>query len=279
MSGGWDVAEMADWVELCASVSPPFLLGTLQSGLARSDELTGDPASVSGQVWEEVLRRSVLCPAAWPLRVRGGRLVAIPGHANTLWHYFLCSISLGVSVTPEGRRLFEHAVAEVMPALTGRRAFRLGWPRSAGMPSGLNEAVDLYVRLSLEDRTGELFVSTDKDFGLDVVSWRQFQDARGAFLPFIGQCATGKNWYEEGKADELQLSRWGRYVLWAVKPVRFFAVPFVVLPHQWIRAANSAGLILDRPRLLELALSCPLSRRRRAAIYAYSLLQSLELAA
>lgn len=280
LDGAWDTSELADWVELSALTSGQFLSGSLQTALARSDAVVGDPAARAGLVWQEIIDRASLCGRNWPLRLKGNRLKTRGHHPNALWHFFLSFLSLGQGVSNEGRRLFEEGVTDVLAGLVGGRALRLGWPRSRGMPQSLDEAVALYARLSREEKSDQPLLGTDKDFGLDIAAWREFSDRRrGGFLPFIGQCATGKKWYEEGKALELQLDMWNRHVHWAVRPVRFFAVPFVVPPVHWIRASNAGGLVLDRPRLLELAMDAPLQRRRAAAILAYCLNQTLSLAA
>jgi hypothetical protein len=264
-----DVAELADWAELASATSSrPLSEGLLQTSLAREGRRDEDPAARATEVWAELVRRSELCSQAWPLRISRSGLISRPGHPNALLHYFLCSLSLGTEVSFAGRRLFEHCVTDVIRALSANNGLRTGSPRSNGLPSALDDAVDLYVRLSSEQKRAPL-LQTDKDYGLDVVTWRFFADRRGGFLQFIGQCATGKDWYEEGKLTELQVRAWEDHVAWAVEPVRFFAVPFVIPPQHWWRAARKAGLLLDRPRLLELALTSPPHRRRRGELMHY----------
>jgi hypothetical protein len=266
----FDVSELADWVELTVAVSDhPFLVGTLQTTLAREGS-RGDPAAIAEQVWSELVRRGELCRDSWPLRLVGNRLRRLRLHPNSLLHYYLTSLSLGDDVRSGGRRLFEECVTDLVAGLSGGYALRTGWPRTRGMPASLDEAVASYTALSKEQKIQQQpLPASDKDFGLDVVTWRRFQDGRGGYLPFIGQCATGKNWYETDKHKELQIGSWTPHVTWAVDPVRFFAVPFVIPPDRWFRTSRDAGLVLDRPRLLELALNSPISRRRAASMYAY----------
>jgi len=256
-----DISESADWVEMAAARSDRyFTQGSLQGTLSREGPRSDDPAALANEIWAELSRRAGLAGTAWPLRMTGSRLIPLRMHPNSLFHYFLCSLSLGADVTDRGRRLFEHCVAHLVTGISGNYGLRLGSPRSSGLPTSLDAAVSLYSTLSNETK-GAPFFTTDKDFGLDVVSWHPFTDDRGGYLQFIGQCATGKDWYEDGKLTQLQVRDWDDYLPWAVEPVRFFAVPFVVPPVQWRRASRKGGLILDRPRLLELSASLGLSRR------------------
>lgn len=216
-----DIAELADWAELASATSSRSISqGQLQTTLAREGRRDSDPAARAAEVWAELERRSDLRRAAWPLRIAGTRLRPRDGHPNSLFHYFLCSLSLGAEVSSMGRRLFEYCVADVVRSLSGNMGLRIGSPRSGGLPRSLDKAVDLYVRLSRELKRGPL-LPTDKDFGLDVVTWRAFIDPRGGYLPYIGQCATGKDWYEDGKLSELQIRSWEDHIAWAVEPVRF----------------------------------------------------------
>ncbi len=93
---------------------------------------------------------------------------------------------------------------------------------------------------------------SDRDLGIDAASWFPFKDGRSGYLHFLVQCATGDDW--DTKLSELHLEKLRRHVNWAVTPVRIFSVPFVItaVPAQWVRLCTEAGLVLDRPRLLEL---------------------------
>jgi hypothetical protein len=126
------------------------------------------------------------------------------------------------------------------------------------VPTSLADAVEVYCHQSLEDE-GRLKAppATDGDLGLDVVNWLSFADNRGGFLHFIGQCASGADWSD--KLPELNPDKWGDHISWAVRPVRFFATPFVVPTPDFRRASKDGGLVLDRPRLMELAKKRPLS--------------------
>lgn len=263
-----DGSQIVDWLELAAAAGRrPITMGNLRQTLERED--VSDVDNRLADAWSEIRRRAALYGPAWPLRLRGSELGARPGHPHALLHYFLAALSLGTNVTNPGRQLFEFVVAQLAKGLTGNTSLRIGYPRSRGMPRGLDEAIDLYVQLSKE-RRGEPLAADDNDFALDVVTWRAFRDRRGGYLQFIGQCATGRDWYEDRKAQDLEVRNWTPYIHWAIEPpVRFFAIPFVVPEDRWFRTSRAAGLVLDRPRLLELADRQVLSRKLKGKLYAY----------
>ena len=94
---------------------------------------------------------------------------------------------------------------------------------------------------------------------MDIANWVPFNDGRGGYVHFIGQCATGADW--EDKLTELNPHKWGDHVNWAVPPVRFFATPFVIPTEAFRRSSLDGGLVLDRPRLMELASKTTVSAR------------------
>jgi hypothetical protein len=55
-----------------------------------------------------------------------------------------------------------------------------------------------------------------------------------------------------GKASELSPDLWREHISWHTHPLRAFAVPFVHLEGaEWRETAVTAGIVLDRPRLLQ----------------------------
>jgi hypothetical protein len=272
-----NVSALADWAELCVLGSRPTLSrAQLEQDLRRNDARRVELHA--RDTWKELARRQALMGALWPLQFDSlsNELIKKAGTRNHLFYYFLAALSLGVDIDNQGRKLFEYCVADVIPALTGNSALVLGDPRPGtaaqqrGIPSDMQEAVDLYIRLA-KARTAERLEARDKDLGLDIVSWRRFADGRGAYLHFIGQCATGKEWYSEDKASDLKLGRWEKYVHWDVPPVRFFAIPFVVGPKPSVlrRASQDGGLVLDRPRLIELDAQVSLKPHHLARVLHY----------
>jgi hypothetical protein len=103
--------------------------------------------------------------------------------------------------------------------------------------------------------------------GLDIATWKAFRDERGGYLHLIGQCATGADWRD--KLTELTPQKWLDHMVWAIPPVRFFATPFVLRAEEFRRVSMEGGLILDRPRLWELAGQSRVARRLVRQVESY----------
>lgn len=193
----------------------------------------------------------------WPLRLIGSRMSRRTATGIPIDLYrFLCLLGLG-SNDPTDRTLFEVLVASVIGAFTGREGIHLGAPASEGMDPSFRKRVEDYSKtaglLPLEIK--DTVLPSDKDLGLDAATWRSFADQRGANLHFLVQCATGADWSE--KLHDLDLAVWDDHLHWSPRPVRMFAVPFVLAlsDAKWVRTSRKAGLLLDRPRIIELARS------------------------
>lgn len=259
------VEAVSDWAELYVIASGrPLTRDHLQTILAR--ESVPDLDDRVADVWLEIERRDDLHGVNWAVKLSGRRLVGPRTSRNSLFQFFLSALSLGYDIDAYGRRLFEECVSDVISSLTCNYGLRLGFPRTPGMPTPFPEAVRMYAGLSRETKIKDPPAS-DKDLGIDVVSWMQFGDRRGGYLHFVGQCATGIDWYE--KLDDLNVDVWRSYIRWPVPPVRFFATPHVVPRERWERSCIRGGLLLDRPRLVQLESSYPLGRRRLAAVLGY----------
>jgi hypothetical protein len=229
---------------------------------------TFPPDQRSEDTWRELEMRSALCGQNWCLSlgsVLRPRRSAPKRHL--LLHYFCCALSLGESIDQTGRTLFEYCVADVAEAISRTASIRIGFPRGADMPVPLNEAVALYCGRSRELLHANPMPATDKDLGLDVVTWLGFSDGRGGYLHFLGQCATGADWKE--KLVDLSLPKWRDHMNWAVEPVRFVALPRVVSGQELRRVSLQGGLVIDRPRILELATRRPLSLKRTRQVQDY----------
>jgi hypothetical protein len=251
------IGEMADWVEFVTlSRETPFKRGDLQPALAQ--ENIDDADTTEQDVWHELERRGDLFGQNWPLRISGNRITRRrPSPVPLALYRFLCLLSFG-PLEGKDRTLFEVVVAMVISPFTGRPGLHIGAPASKGMDPSFRERVKRYGELSglLPTEIKAAPLSDDKDLGVDAVTWFSFADPRGAHLHFLVQCATGEDW--EDKLHDIDLKVWQDHIAWGVSPVRAFAVPLVLaLPEaKWVRTARKGGLILDRPRLIELARRC-----------------------
>lgn len=260
------VSLIADWAELTVlSNNGSLSQGRLQQTLTR--EGVKDVDTRLQDTWLELERREVLHGPNWPMKLKPNNLI-LSHHSDSvvIFYYFLCALSFGAGITNQARAMFEHCVADVISALTKQNALRLGFPRGPGVPASFPDALTLYTRLSREELVNRP-LPDDKDLGLDIATWLRFSDNRGGYLHLVGQCATGEDWYS--KLDDLKLHWWTEHIRWSVQPVRFFATPTVIPTDKWRRTCLAAGLVLDRPRLIELSVTSPLKPRRIATIVDY----------
>ncbi len=256
---GADASVVADWAELFVCVTGEGVTrGRLVQAVAR--EGAGTDESVAQDAWAILGQRNHFYGSAWPLQLSDDDLTRRGDwNSDMAFHAFLCVLSIGDEIDYLQRRLFEHCVTDLVRALTDGPSQRLGAPRVAPIPASLSDAVEGYGALARVPTVDVTELGPhDQDVGLDVVSWILFEDGRGSYLHFVGQCATGRNW--PTKTMDLSVDVWRDYVQWAPDPVRFFAIPAVIHdPWRMRRITQQAGLVLDRPRLMQLAASASLS--------------------
>lgn len=249
-----EVGAVADWCEFAALArTPSFKRGDLKASL--SQEGHDDADLIEESVWHELLSRSRLFADRWPLRLVGNRLTRrSPCPVPIALYRFLCLLGLG-AVDAVDRTTFEVLVAELLTAFTDQAGLHVGAPASEGMDPSFRERVKAYIAQSglLTTEVKAAPLPADKDLGVDAISWWPFGDDRGASLHFLAQCATGGDWEE--KLNDIDLEVWKDHIHWGVPPVRVFAVPFVIslAEAKWVRTSRRGGLILDRPRLVEIA--------------------------
>ena len=205
--------------------------------------------------WAELQNRARIFGDRWPLRLSGNRLTRrAPANVDLYLYRFLCLCGVG-SIEPADRRLFEVLSVDLLGAFTGCPSLHLGHPASTGMDPSFRKRIERYILDSglLKTEIKAAPLSDDMDLGLDGASWKRFRDPRGGDLHFLIQCATGSDW--TGKLHDLDLGVWSDHLNWGVTPIRVLSVPFFVSVSEakWVRYCREAGVLLDRPRLLELA--------------------------
>jgi hypothetical protein len=93
---------------------------------------------------------------------------------------------------------------------------------------------------------------TANDDKLDAVAWVPFTDSLPGQLIVFGQCKTGSNW--GGLVDQLQpenfVKKWMREPV-LVNPIRAFCVSEAVDRSRWKGICVSAGILLDRCRMVD----------------------------
>lgn len=254
--------RVADWAELVAlDAQVAFKRGDMKSALSREDIADADRLEESA--WGELVTRSRVCGSVWPFRLEGAVLTPrYPKRISRHFYRFLAMLGLGEGVTDDDRRIFEEVFAELMVAITGAPGVRVGHPPTADQATSFADRFADFLDdagASNEER-GKDPLPTDKDLGLDAAATKKlFADDRGgATLHFWAQCATGYNW--ENKLSDLNFEVWRPHFAWSVRPIKLMATPLVLTMSEtkWHRTVRQGGVVVDRPRLLQLSRQVPL---------------------
>lgn len=165
---------------------------------------------------------------------------------------------------------FQATVYLLAPALLGGPAFWIGFPRPGG--EGYADALERYVsEVGVGVTTSDKPPSqkSNKDGGVDIISWRQFDDRRSNLLLSYGQVASGQDWRDKSVKGKLD-SHFHRWL--GVRPVIHY-IPVMYIPHMMHEAARQSkstdyetvaqdnahtlegllGLVVDRIRMTSLA--------------------------
>lgn len=150
-------------------------------------------------------------------------------------------------------RMFEDVATVALQSYLKGCAVRFGAPRDAP------EREILVALQMLQERTGDPFRGTypikptDKDLGLDVVGWKDFEDGEISKILVYMQCATGEDWPKKrGDLDLSQGGVWNKIMDWTTPPVKAMAIPYVVPPGgEWERMTPGL-LFMDRLRIASL---------------------------
>lgn len=127
--------------------------------------------------------------------------------------------------------------------------YQTGWTRTN--TQGFQQIVEQVV-----NRLGENIGNVDlwnqpraKERGLDLLCYRMFPDGRIGIPVYMMQCASGGYW--QSKMGTPNLKVWRNVIVFGNKPVKAFAMPFVVSRDEFARSCvEIGGLLLDRYRLL-----------------------------
>jgi hypothetical protein len=100
---------------------------------------------------------------------------------------------------------------------------------------------------------GRTPLTSYNDAGVDVVVWWRFADQRAGFPVVLAQCTVQIAW--EQKVDDIKLVLWEKWIDFdTVPPQKVLVIPFADRRDHplWQDRTASAGVILDRVRLIEL---------------------------
>jgi hypothetical protein len=105
----------------------------------------------------------------------------------------------------------------------------------------------------VEDELGRTPLNSYSDGGVDVVVWWRFADGRAGSPVLLGQCTVQLEWSD--KVSDIDVELWGKWIDFdTVPPQTALVIPFAVnrASAQWNDRTVTAGVIIDRLRMLEL---------------------------
>jgi len=264
-----NVVRLADWVELCAVISPDhnYSIGDLERALKSSgvlkptEDSEQDPEAgveavpeICTEVYRELETRTVGAGPAYPFQLQPAGVLELAVNIEEFSPYMFClclsywpvARVRGMRVFPD--RLFERLSAEAARNYIGGESVRFAFPRDE-LPPGFGRALEVVCARLGEGRVRER-TGRPGDAKLDVVAWRHFPDKSPGKLVLFGQCASGADW--EGKLGELQPDAFcGSWlsVAPASKIVKAFFIPHRMDRDDWEDATRQGGLVFERCRL------------------------------
>lgn len=274
-----DPHELADFAELLSWDRGSTSKREIVAALGRVDDNENnigcdDDEDKSSDLLDEVLneidRRSQACGAGYPFRLGLNGTVlrhdaASGGHRSVLYRYLLLSTRLDMKncrkhAGIDGANLLEDISAQVLQDYLGgarARSLVFGTATRGRFQDKING-------LCRDLGEGGGFESLDSasvdanDDKLDAVAWVPFSDCLPGQLILFGQCKTGSSW--EGLATQLQpeafIKKWMRGTI-VVNPIRAFCVAEAADRSRWRGTCATAGIFLDRCRLVDFCSSLP----------------------
>ncbi len=222
------------------------------------------------EVMIEIERREVACGSGYPFRLDlEGTVLRHRADDNRekaiVYRYLLLGTRLNMKEDRlhagiDGAALLEEVSANAMQNYLGPgRARSLVFGTAHAGP--FSDKVDSLCRELCE---GGGFESLDdarveaQDDKLDAVAWVPFSDTLPGQIIVFGQCKTGTNW--GGLTTQLQpdvfVKKWMKGTL-VVNPVRAFCVSEAADRSRWKGTCATAGILLDRCRLVDFCSNLP----------------------
>ncbi len=269
-----DDLQLADWLEVVALLSEDLNAsrGDLESVLNRASVLDPEDAEAVDRkvldVFSELELRATAAGSGYPFSVEGPVLQATSNWKNCSSYVFCLFVSYFRWKRPTGSpyypaRLFEALSAEAARQWLGGQAVRFGSPRAPEeLPKSFAKALDCVCKELIREGGGfkkrPHAVHWSKDYGLDVVAWRDWPDALSGKLILFGACASGEDWQDKtrdlvlGDFFALQMNESPES-----RVIPAFFVPRRVPQTRWRQTSIEAGIIFDRCRIAAMAPQLP----------------------
>jgi len=255
----------SDWIEGSVLFDEPQLSSTdivdiLCEHLIYDEQDFG--YEIVEDAWCELRRRSSCMDARCAFSITASQIVRVREWQNAPGQSFCVLLALatwyagwakqfGSDYTEQGE-LFEELTKEsLVQQFSGWYVHQTGWSRSHSKK--LSEVIDEITDKLGESRgSPEIWADPDaNEAGLDLLCYRPFIDNRVGIPVYLMQCASGGNWKEHQKLKTPDISDWCRYVQFAARPGKAFAIPFALLDDEFRRCCGKVGgMLLDRCRIL-----------------------------
>lgn len=165
---------------------------------------------------------------------------------------------------------FQELTYLVSPSLFGGQSFWIAFPRPEH--DGYGAALDRFVKNTGYGQRlaeGPPTQRSNKDGGVDIISWTTFGDGRPNFMLSYGQVATGRRWRDKAVKNKLE----SHFLKWLAKRPSVNYVPVMYIPHVMHESISTRphatfielqrddastleallGVVIDRVRLSKLA--------------------------
>jgi hypothetical protein len=267
-----DEIRLADWLELLALSSADLnsSAGDLASVLTASSILDPDGSdaveSKVVDVFTELEARAIASGTGYPFEVVGDTLQARDDWADHSAYVFCLCLSYLRWRRPRRspyfpERIFEFLCTEAARMCLNGSSVRFGSPRvSSHIAASFAKAIDELSYRHLREGAG--FKNDEpalwqKDYGLDVVAWRDWPDRQPGKLVLFGNCASGWDW--EDKLHELNPDKFrNRWMNGPDSPIiKALFVPHRVRPDRWRGTVADAGVLFERCRIANLTTALP----------------------
>lgn len=247
------------------------------------DEGRGEREMRIEQLLDEVALRLRLGPKLYPFEHRDERLIRRDAPGSEVYIFLLTLSSEEASFRAERRAhqveaAFDNIALEALRRYLGRGAGAIRFARNAHdpndnatrpkkfhdaiewlrgqlvLPPGILEPPDEELVVHWEDaNAAHPPLNSYSDAGVDVVAWWRFADDRAGAPVLLAQCTVQIEWGE--KAKDISVELWKKWIDFeTVPPQTALVIPFAVSRslEQWANRTITAGVIIDRLRLLEL---------------------------
>lgn len=231
---------VADWLELSIVINKNFISKSETKSFVEK-ALTEEPSEAFiDDVWGELERRSQLYGKSVPFKLKEDYIeCAIDWEENP--EYLACLIFSFFGNKKESSKsgkIFERVCNEAIRNYLQAETIIFGFPTK----QKLKDIVQV-----MQEKLKEKPRAKFKDRGVDIFSWKPFDDGRSSKLVILFQCASGTNWRK--KTRDISLTVWREYVSFASSILKGFCLPSIPNEEDFIDCTREAGIIIDRARI------------------------------